>query len=173
MIREHVIKILLILESTYPSFYKDLSENHKKAMVEVWLLQFINLEYKIVYNAVMDLISICKFPPTIAEIKQYIAKETNKSDMTAAEAWSYVYKAICNSLYNASDEFNKLPNKVKIMIGSPTELRRLATNDNPAELSIYQKRFLKEFSETNVSDVRELQIKLNKSSTRVIEDDNK
>lgn len=172
MIREHVIRILLILESTYPSFYKDLNENHKKAMVEVWLLQFTNLEYRIVYKAVMELISVCKFPPTIAEIKQCIAEEVYKGDMTATEAWSCVYKAICNSLYNATEEFNKLPDKVKFIIGSPSELRRLAENVNPTELRIYQNRFLKEFSDIIVSDINELQIKLNKKEINQIQDRN-
>lgn len=172
MIREHVIKILLILESTYPSFYKDLNENHKKAMVEVWLLQFTNLEYRIVYKAVMELISVCKFPPTIAEIKQCIAEEMYKDDMTAVEAWGCVYKAICNSLYNATEEFNKLPDKAKFIIGSPSELRRLAENVNPTELCIFQNRFLKEFSEITASEKTDLQIKLNKKDLKQIQDNN-
>lgn len=170
MIREHVIKILLILESTYPSFYKDLNENHKKAMVEVWLLQFANLEYRIVYDATMELISICKFPPTVAEIKQYIAKKMHKDDLSAAEAWSCVHKAICNSLYNATEEFNKLPTKAKLIVGSASELRRLAAIANTTDLGIYQNRFIREFGEIIVSDTSELQIKLNKKDIKQIGD---
>ncbi len=163
MIKEQVIKLLLVLECTYPSFYRELSENHKKAMVEIWLMQFKNIDYKNVYSAIMDLISESKFPPTIAEIKQYMAEEESCDDMTATEAWNCVYKSICNSLYNATEEFNKLPNKAKFIVGSASELRRLAAVANPNDLGIYQNRFIKEFREISNSDKLKLQITLNKN----------
>ena len=163
MTKEQVIKLLTVLECTYPSFYRDLSENHKKAMAEIWLIQFKNIDYKNVYSAIMDLISKSKFPPTIAEIKQYMVEEMSNDDMTATEAWNCVYKSICNSLYNAAEEFNKLPNKAKLIVGSASELRRLATFANPTDLGIYQNRFIKEFGEIRDSDKFKLQITLNKN----------
>jgi len=164
MIREQVMKLLLILECTYPSLYKDLNENLKKTMIEIWLIQFKNIDYKNVYNAIMDLTSISKFPPTIAEIKQYIAEDMFKDDLSANEAWSCVYKAICNSLYNATKEFNKLPNKAKAIIGTALELRRLATVANHGDLFFYQNIFIKEYNKIKVYDDMVLQIKLNKNN---------
>ena len=66
--------------------------------------------------------------PKVGQIIDAIEK-TKAPALNANEAWALVYKAICNSLYNADAEFNKLPPLVQKAVGNPANLKEYAQMD--------------------------------------------
>ena len=49
--------------------------------------------------------------------------------MTGQEAWTLVYKAVCNSAYESRAEFDRLPEDVRRVVESPNMLREWAMMD--------------------------------------------
>lgn len=55
---------------------------------------------------------------------------TQPQELNEMEAWSLVYRAICNSTYNSVSEFEKLPPLVQKAVGLPDSLREWAMTEN-------------------------------------------
>ena len=70
------------------------------------------------------------FPPIPGQIIDKIHTMTAPRELNEMEAWSLVYKAICNSTYNYVSEFEKLPPLVQKAVGLPDSLREWATTQN-------------------------------------------
>ena len=72
MKKSEATKILAILTAAYPNFYKNLSVEEANGVVSVWTIQFADVPADIVFMAVNKAISSCKYPPSIAEVKERI-----------------------------------------------------------------------------------------------------
>lgn len=72
MTKSEATKILAILTAAYPNFYKNLSVEEANGVVSVWTIQFANIPADIIFMAVNKAISSCKYPPSIAEVKERI-----------------------------------------------------------------------------------------------------
>lgn len=114
--------------------------------VGIWYEMLKDLPYEIAHKSVISHISTNKFPPTIAEIRQGAARMVSPEIPTALDAWSLVYKAICNSSYHAEEEFAKLPPMCQKVIGNPANLREMATMDTNAVKSVEQSHFIKTYN---------------------------
>lgn len=125
MSKEETIKILGVIKVAYPNSFKDMSQADLKALVGLWVRQFEDYTYNQVLNAVDSIISIdtSPFMPSIGRIKEAMFKNSNKKDMTEFEAWNILYKAICNSGYHATEEFEKLPPLIKSIVNDPERLK--------------------------------------------------
>jgi len=109
---DEALVLLGILRAAYPRFYADMeskmdSKEAKKAAFEtakLWatLLSDINLE--IAKLALQRLIVTCKFPPTIAEMRESIAVVKHVQLPDAGEAWAEVNQAICYYGYYRPEE---------------------------------------------------------------------
>lgn len=73
MNKKEAAQVLAILHSSYPNFYKTLTEETAQGVVSVWSLQFSDISADIVLMAINKLISTSKYPPTIAEIKEKLS----------------------------------------------------------------------------------------------------
>jgi hypothetical protein len=126
--KTETIKILAVLKAAYPNSYKD--EELAVQMVSLWQDMFSDTPAVNVGLAVKALIVTCKFPPTIAEIKDYIQKLTEPERMSGTEAWRMVMKAIngpdvhyTERGWDYTETFNKLPAEVRSIVGSPSQMR--------------------------------------------------
>lgn len=72
MTREETVKVLSLLKAAYPSSYKDMNKQEANGVITIWATQFLNMPLDIVLIAINKLISKCKFPPSIAEVKESI-----------------------------------------------------------------------------------------------------
>lgn len=70
------------------------------------------------------------FAPSIGQLVDKIHTMTQPQELNEMEAWSLVYKAICNSTYNSVSEFEKLPPLVQKAVGLPDSLREWAMTEN-------------------------------------------
>lgn len=143
MTRQEAIKIMTILKTAYPNFYKDYSKEELNAAIDLWATMFVDEHPKIVTEAVKALICTHKYPPTIADIKEKIATITRPQEMTEMEAWQKVKAAI--SYYNAAENFDKLPPTLQKIVGSPNQLREWAVMDSGVVNSVIQSNFMRSY----------------------------
>ena len=98
----------------------------------VWYNLLKDLSYEQVSVAIQKHMMQNKFPPTIADIREKASEliKDETDELTEAEAWALVWKAICNSSYNAEKEYEKLPADIQKVVGSHAQLREWATDEN-------------------------------------------
>ena len=129
MDKRETLKIMAVMRAAYPGYYRDITPADAEAAVNLWQTMLADRPYELVAKAVKLLIATCKFPPTIAEVNEAIAELTEPKTMTGQEAWTLVYKAVCNSAYESRAEFDRLPEDVRRVVGSPNMLREWAMMD--------------------------------------------
>lgn len=111
---------------TQPSFIPD------QDAFDVWYNMLKDLDYAVSSRAIQIHIQTEEKPPSVASIRKQAMRILKKSseDLNETEAWSMVWKAICNSGYHAEEEYEKLPPIVQAAVGSPNQLRNWALDSN-------------------------------------------
>lgn len=138
--------VLKILKASYPQFYKQMTKEEAYDILDLWHMMFENEDVRVVTQAVKLLIKTHTYPPTIADVQNKIDLLTkNQEDLSEMEAWNLVYKAICNSYYNAENEFNKLPAIIQKTIGSPKQLREWGQMQGDSVQSVVQSNFMRSY----------------------------
>lgn len=129
MNKRETLKIMAVMRAAYPGYYRDITPADAEAAANLWQTMLADRPYELVAKAVKMLIATAKFPPTIAEVNEAIGELTSPPVMTGQEAWHLVYKAVCNSAYESRKEFEKLPEDIRRVVGSPNILREWALMD--------------------------------------------
>lgn len=143
MTRDETKALLAILKAAYPNFYKDMTKEDAKNIVDLWATMFADEKPQIVVEAVKSLICILKYPPTIADVKEKIAAITHPQTMTEMEAWQVVRQAI--SYYRAEETFAQLPPILQKIVGSPSVLRQWAQMEAETVDSVIQSNFMRSY----------------------------
>lgn len=147
MTRDDVIKIMSVLRGAYPHFYRDISKQEAYDTINLWTDMFSNDDASIVAAAVKSLIDGDDkgFPPTIGQVKAKMRLLVGSDELTEAEAWNLVSKAVKNGLYGAVEEFEKLPPAVNRIVGSPSQLRDWASMDSDTLHSVVASNFQRSY----------------------------
>lgn len=121
-----------ILAVAYPRFYAGKDADFRRRAVALWAEMFKDYPAKLVAYAVKAFIAedTSGFPPVIGQILDKVNMLTEEPQMTEGEAWALVYKAICNSIYHSTEEFEKLPKNVQKAVHSPEQLRAWGMDQN-------------------------------------------
>ena len=132
MNKKETLRILQLIAAAYPKTFNIEDENKLSLQMEIWCSCFTDENYTEVAQALKYHIStdVSGFPPVIGKLKESIYKMHNPNELTELDAWNLVKKALRNSLYNASEEFYKLPEVVQSCVGSPQTLRTWSQNDS-------------------------------------------
>ncbi len=163
-------KIIAVLMVAYPN-YKPINIDFT---VSVWTDMLSDYSYSEVDMAIKAYISTdtSGFAPAIGQVIDKIKSITTPRQMTDAEAWSLVRKAISDSSYNATDRFNELPITCQKAVGSPAQLRMWALdasyNENVVS-SNFMRSYRTEVARQNElsrmpSEVRQIIDKINNNS---------
>lgn len=163
-------KIIAVLMVAYPN-YKPINIDFT---VSVWADMLSDYSYSEVDMAIKAYISTdtSGFAPAIGQVIDKIKSITTPQQMTDAEAWSLVRKAISDSSYNATDRFNELPITCQRAVGSPAQLRMWALdasyNENVVS-SNFMRSYRTEVARQNElsrmpSEVRQIIEKINNNS---------
>lgn len=141
MTREEFATLTQGMKAVYAgeNFIKD------KDAFDVWYSLLQDIPYEVASAAVQKYMQTQKFPPTIADIREIATEITHEEEMTELETWSLVYKAICNSNYEAEAEFNKLPKACQIALGNSAALREMATLEMDTVGSVEQSHFIRNY----------------------------
>lgn len=147
MTREDTIKILAVLRSAYPAFYRDIIKQEAESTIALWESMFDEEPYALVGAAVKAFIAGDGkgFPPVPGQIKERIRQITQPEEMTEQEAWSYVSKALRNSTYGSVEEFAKLPPEVQAVIHDPGQLRQWAMAEADEVETVIASNFMRSF----------------------------
>lgn len=124
-------KIFAVLEAVYPDFGSKLSDEEYEGLLALWG-ELFDEPYEMVSNAVKAFIATDEkgFSPKPGQIKALIRKMNSREEMTEVEAVNMILKAARNSTYNSVEEFNKLPPRLQMLVGSPMQLREWAVSDS-------------------------------------------
>lgn len=147
MNREEVLMVMTVLRGAYPQFYRGITAKEAEATVSLWEDMFRNDNLQIVLCAVKSVIEGDDkgFPPTIGQVKAKMRLLVGSDELTEAEAWNLVSKAVKNGLYGAVEEFEKLPLAVKRIVGSPSQLRDWAFMDSDTLQSVVASNFQRSY----------------------------
>ena len=145
MTRDETKALLAILKAAYPNFYKDMTTDDAKSIINLWAAMFAEDPAPVVIEAVKSLICTLKYPPTIADVKEKIAAimHPEMMTMTEMEAWQKVRRAI--SYYNADETFAQLPPVIQKIVGSPNTLREWAQMEAEMVDSVIQSNFMRSY----------------------------
>lgn len=160
MTREETKKIIAIIISTYPNW----KPNDLSFTVDAWHLILQDENYNEISAALVSYIKgiDSAFAPSIGQLMQQLSNlkkaATGEKELTEVEAWNMVYKAICNSNYNAESEFEKLPEDIKRAVGNSAQLREWAKTDEE-QLNITDKNaFFRSYRSAKENLNREVKI---------------
>lgn len=147
MTYDETLAIMAVLKAAYPNFYKDMKRSEAEGIVSLWAQMFADEPAEVVAVAVKaHIVNDPKgFPPHIGAIKTAIAKLKNPEEMTEMEAWALVRKAVSNGIYGAVEEFNKLPEIVQRLVGSPNQLKEWALMDAETVGSVVASNFQRSY----------------------------
>ena len=121
-------KFVAVLMVTYPN-YNPIDE---ELAAETWAGVTEEYTYEQVDIALRSYMktNTSGFAPAPGQIIEKIHTMTQPQELNEMEAWSLVYKAICNSTYNSVSEFDKLPPLVQKAVGLPDSLQEWAMTEN-------------------------------------------
>ena len=131
MTRSETAQIITIMQLNYPDTFQSMSDQTLFGLVDLWQRMFAEEPAALVQAAVEAHIrtSTDRFMPNIGVIKEEIRKLTAPEQMSEAEAWTRIKKALSNGLYGAEEEYVKLPPVLQRLVGSPSRLREWAQMD--------------------------------------------
>lgn len=139
-------RIMTILAAAYPQFYARADQTMEEQAVVLWADAFLEEPVELVIAAVKAYIATDEkgFPPHIGAIKNALHGLCRK-EPDAADAWSLVRAAVSNSAYEAREEFDKLPENIQRMVGSPNQLRDWSQMDCDVFNSVVASNFQKAY----------------------------
>lgn len=147
MNRTETIKIMAVLRAAYPQYYAKQSNEDLQDIVNLWAEMFADDPYPVVAMAVKALIKtrVSTFPPGIGEITEQIQKITQPEELSEMEAWALVSRAVRNSAYNSQREFDRLPEVVQRVVGSPKQLFEWSQMDSDIVNSVISSNFQRSY----------------------------
>ena len=139
--------IMDILTTAYPRFYSGPNAPDPKKTIGLWAEMFRHDDVALVAAAVKSLIETDDkgFPPHIGAVKAKLRLISSSGEMTEAEAWGKVSKALRNSTYGSQEEFEKLPPILQRLVGSPSQLREWAMMDSETVHSVIASNFQRSY----------------------------
>lgn len=122
--------VLTLLQAEYPQSFSKLDERQMQIKLELWAREFVKDEYMLVFSAVRTLMrSGRQWAPTSGEIREKMLEITAPEELAETAVLDMVTRAASNGIYNAEEEFAKLPPEVQEIVHSPWQLREWALMD--------------------------------------------
>lgn len=147
MDRIDVLEVMTILRAAYPQSFQRMTQQDAEDMALLWESTFQGDAPELVKAAVTAIIvaDTREFAPNIALVKEKMRQLSSPPELTEAEAWALVAKAIKNGCYGAKEEFDKLPPLVKRMVGSPSQLRDWSMMESGVVHSVVASHFQRNY----------------------------
>lgn len=155
MTKLEIAELMTILQANYPDSFKGQSDAVVGAKVALWHDFFKDIPKEVVSAAVKAFIAndTRGFMPNIGQINEQIHKLTNNETLTEGEAWGLVSSALRNSAYNSREEFEKLPERIRRLVGSSNQLREWALMDAETVNSVVSSNFQRAFRARQKNDI--------------------
>lgn len=140
MERIEVAKLLATIQAYYPQY----NPPDKTIAVNAWFDMLKEYPKELIENALRAFISTdtTGFAPSVGQLIGKMNEIQNIGELNEMEAWTLVSKAIRNSGYHSTEEFEKLPELVQKSVGTPSQLRTWALDQNYNE-QVVSSNFIK------------------------------
>lgn len=147
MTYEETRKVLSVIRASFPSYFAKFTSEEGENFLAVWSDMFAEDDPMLVMSAVKSYIrsNTGAFPPSVGQVVELMHKLTHPVTITEQEAWNMVYRACCNSIYHAQEEFDKLPEEVKSVVGSHNQLKQWAVMDNNELGTVVASNFMRSY----------------------------
>lgn len=141
MTTEGILDVIEVLTVTYDNYHPDVDKT-----VKVWQSILKNFNDDVVKKAIEIYIitDTSGFAPKIGQIIDKI-RTAATPDESEMQAWGYVSKALRNSIYGSKEEFEKLPDAVKEVVGDHEQLKLWATMDVDEVQSVVSSNFMRSY----------------------------
>ncbi len=154
--KNKIIEMIASIKVIYPYY---AAESDVERLVNTWYGLLKCYPDNVLEVAMFKCLQTCEKPPTPASVIKKIDALLAINDTSDEELWTEYIKALRNTeteLYrlkypiagqdhrqNIDDIWNKLNDKIRLYLGSVSELKRMATNYTDDELKFEKTRFLK------------------------------
>ncbi|MBR4111861.1 MAG: hypothetical protein IKK53_02385 [Ruminiclostridium sp.] len=148
MTYDETLKIFAVLKANYSNFFKDITRQDAEAQVRLWCEMFEDDTYTAVGAAVKAYIATdtSGYPPNVGKIKSCLLKFMQaEEELTEIEATNRILKAVERGIYNSVEEFEKLPETLKRLVGSATRLREWALMDSDELNSVVASNLMRSY----------------------------
>jgi hypothetical protein len=152
MTRDEMKVVMGILQDAYPRFYTGKDKFELTRALDLWSEMFKEHNAKVVVEAVKMLVMESPYPPVIADVKARIDILIKPQEVSGAEVWGKVLKAIGNSNYSSTVEFEKLPQEAQRIVREPSQLKQWALMDMETLNSVVSSNFLRQYAAIQKSD---------------------
>lgn len=144
-------QMMAILRAAYPRFYIGMTDEDAEAALNLWHGFFADDDASIVSDAVKAFIAndTKGFPPSIGQIREKldtINQAVNGFELTPQSAWGLVKRAMKDSAYHAAERFAELPEVVREVVGSPSQLHDWAVSDDGVSESVLASNFQRSYA---------------------------
>lgn len=151
MTLEETAEMMAILRAAYPRFYVNMSQADAMAAVKLWHGFFSDDDKDAVNDAIKAFIAndVKGFPPVIGQIREKLDlmnQAVRGFELTPQAAWALVKRAMKDSAYHSAEQFDKLPEVVREVIGSPTQLHEWAVSNDGVSESVIASNFQRSYA---------------------------
>ena len=145
MTKQETAKLIAMLKEYYP---RDYESTDIMSRVNAWHMILQDYDYKEATAALLAFVAtdLKGFAPTVGQIIEKIQLiKGSANELTEGEAWALVSRATRNGAYKSEEEFNRLPEQVKQVVGSPAMI--MAWSQLPAEEveTVIQSNFMRSY----------------------------
>ena len=158
--KKDIIDTITLLKITYPSSLKDIGETELKMMIEVWYNDFKDTTKEDFNKAIQEIRYTNKYFPSIADIKEKLAKTKTSNLPDAEDEWQDVIRAVRQygswSEKEALESLKPYTRKITEYIG----FNRICMA-TPEEQKWNKKEFVEEYNSLVNKSATNLQIGIN------------
>lgn len=146
MTREETKMIITMLSSVYINEFSRLKEEQVKQMIDTWAVILEDEDANKIATVTKAYLksNTSAFMPTPAMLINLAYDLFTPKGMTEQEAWNTLYKAICNSGYNAQYEYDHLPLEIKPLC-TPSQLREWGMMNIETLNTVVASNFMRSF----------------------------
>jgi hypothetical protein len=147
MNKSETSKIIAVLMASFPNFLSNKTATDIQATISIWDEMLKDYNYQEVSIAIKACISQDKtgFAPSIGQvINKILSFRNQENELTEQEAWNYVSKAIKNSGYHATEEYEKLPEIIKQVV-TPSQLYEWSQMETDSVQSVVASNFMRSY----------------------------
>ena len=147
MIRDETKMIIKMLSSVYINEFSKLTEEKVLNMIDVWTMLLEDEDANKIATVTKAYLKSNPnaFMPTPAMLINMAYEMFVPKGMSEQQAWNTLYKAICNSGYNAKYEYDRLPLEIQELT-SPSQMRDWAIDEHP-NWNVTSSNFMRSFRE--------------------------
>ena len=147
MTKDEVRKLLMVLDAIFTSFNVKDPED----MVDAWHFVLQDYPAEEILLAMKTYISTqgSAYAPSVSELIAMTRKPQELTELSEAEAWSKVRKAISRGIYYAEEEFDKLPEEAKRVVVRPDQLSEWARMTSDEVNTVVRSNFRRSYEVMN------------------------